>query len=148
MTTNNKINAAISIFIRIHFRCSNTSVSSTFKCWKYVSIYTFRCWKYVSIVRFSACKNVSKCTFYRTTFYVKYIRIIMRSRWCVRLWKQRSLHIATSLSPTRARGYSLNINPKPESISGPVGLGSGSRPLVLPRLWHLYLYPLIIIKVQ
>ncbi len=46
-----------------------------------IRIYTFRCWKYVSIVRFSACKNVSKCTFYRTTFYVKYIRIIMRSRW-------------------------------------------------------------------
>ncbi len=41
----------------------------------------FRCWKYVSIVRFSACKNVSKCTFYRTTFYVKCIRIIIRSRW-------------------------------------------------------------------
>ncbi len=40
----------------------------------------FRCWKYVSIVRFSACKNVSKCTFYRTTFYVKYIWIIMRPR--------------------------------------------------------------------
>ncbi len=41
----------------------------------------FRCWKYVSIVRFSACKNVSKCKFYRTTFYVKCIRIIIRSRW-------------------------------------------------------------------
>ncbi len=54
---------------------------STFKCRKYVSSCTFRCWKYVSIVRFSACKNVSKCKFYRTTFYVKYIRIIMRSRW-------------------------------------------------------------------
>ncbi len=53
----------------------------TFKCWKYVSICTFRCWKYVSFVRFSACKNVNKCTFYRTTFYVKYIRIIMTSRW-------------------------------------------------------------------
>ncbi len=56
---------------------------STFKCWKYVSICTFRCWKYVSIVRFSACKNGSKCTFYRITFYVKYIRIIMRSRWLI-----------------------------------------------------------------
>ncbi len=52
----------------------------TFKCWKYVSICTFSCWKYVSIVRFSACKNISKCTFYRTTFYTKYIQIIMRSR--------------------------------------------------------------------
>ncbi len=61
---------------------------STFKYWKYVSICTFniRCWKYVSIVRFSACKNISKCTFYRTTFYVKYIWIIMRSR-CA--WKSK-----------------------------------------------------------
>ncbi len=45
---------------------------------------------------------------------------------CVCASMQRSLHIATSLSPTRARDYSLNINPKPESISGPIGLGSGS----------------------
>ncbi len=52
-----------------------------FKCWKYTSICTFRCWKYISIVRFSACKNVSKCMFCKTTFYVKYIRIIMRLLW-------------------------------------------------------------------
>ncbi len=45
----------------------------------------FKYWKYVNIVRFSACKNASKCTFYRTTFYVKYIRIIMRSR-CNDYW--------------------------------------------------------------
>ncbi len=80
-TTNNKINAAISIFIRIHFRCSQyVSFSQTFKCRKIRQYLYVRCWKYVTIVRFSACKNVSKWTFYRTTFYVKYIRIIMRSR--------------------------------------------------------------------
>ncbi len=52
----------------------------TFTCWKYIRICMFKCWKYVSIVHFSACKNVSKCTFYRTTFYVKYIQINMRPR--------------------------------------------------------------------
>lgn len=34
-----------------------------------------RCCKYVSMLRFSVWSNVSKHTFYRTTFYVKYIRI-------------------------------------------------------------------------
>ncbi len=42
---------------------------------------TFKFCKYTSIVCFCACKNVSKCKFYRTTFYVKYMRIIMSSHW-------------------------------------------------------------------
>ncbi len=37
----------------------------------------------------------------------------------------KPLHIvlATNPNPTRARGYPLNINPKPDSISGPAGSG-------------------------
>ncbi len=37
----------------------------------------------------------------------------------------KPLHIvlATNPNPTRTRGYPLNINPKPDSISGPAGSG-------------------------
>ncbi len=34
-----------------------------------------------------------------------------------------SFGLATNPNPTRARSYPLNINPKPESISGPAGSG-------------------------
>ncbi len=34
-----------------------------------------------------------------------------------------SFGLATNLNPTRAQSYPLNINPKPESISGPAGSG-------------------------
>ncbi len=46
---------------------------------------------------------------------------------CVRasMKAAKPLHIvlATNPNPTRARGYPLNINPKPDSISGPAGSG-------------------------
>ncbi len=37
----------------------------------------------------------------------------------------KPLHIvlATNPNPTRTQGYPLNINPKPDSISGPAGSG-------------------------
>ncbi len=34
-----------------------------------------------------------------------------------------SFDLATNPNPTRARSYPLNINPKPDSISGPAGSG-------------------------
>ncbi len=34
-----------------------------------------------------------------------------------------SFGLATNPNPTRARSYPLNINPKPDSISGPAGSG-------------------------
>ncbi len=34
-----------------------------------------------------------------------------------------SFGLATNPNPTRARRYPLNINPKPDSISGPAGSG-------------------------
>ncbi len=34
-----------------------------------------------------------------------------------------SFGLATNPNPTRARSYPLNINPKPDSISGPTGSG-------------------------
>ncbi len=95
MTTKNnnntKINAAISIFISILFLVSSIRQYYTFKFWKYVSIWTFRCCKYISIVCFSVCKNIIKCTFCRTTFYIKYIQIIMRSR-CIYTQQKMIMH--------------------------------------------------------
>ncbi len=38
-------------------------------------------------------ENLSKCTFYRNTFYVKYIRIIMRSRWNVNSQSDTHIHM-------------------------------------------------------
>ncbi len=43
---------------------------------------------------------------------------------CVRESSEASAYsfgLATNPNLTRARGYPLNINPKPESISGPAG---------------------------
>ncbi len=34
-----------------------------------------------------------------------------------------SFGLATNPNPTRAQSYPININPKPESISGPAGSG-------------------------
>ncbi len=37
--------------------------------------------------------------------------------------KASAYSFGLATNPTRARGYPLNINPKPESISGPAGSG-------------------------
>ncbi len=49
-----------------------------------------------------------------------------------------SFGLATNPNPTRARSYPLNINPKPESISGPVGSGRVAE-LYSALPWHFQL---------
>ncbi len=76
------------------------------------------------------CESVA-CRSYFTNKSVRDV-CALRDLWylwamCVRasMKAAKPLHIvlATNPNPTRARGYPLNINPKPDSISGPAGSG-------------------------
>ncbi len=78
---------------------------------------TFKCWKYISIVRFIACKNISKCTLYRTTFYVKYIQIIMRLHWSITCkadaFNQRVIqHFKRKVFQEKKQGLRVGFKPK------------------------------------
>ncbi len=63
-----------------------------------------------------------------SVLYVPISDILCVIMWCVlaSMKAAKPLHIvwfSYKPEPTRARSYPLNINPKPESISGPAGSG-------------------------